>query len=1440
MTDGEASRRSSPLDFTTVAGVADAVTGEPSGHRQLPSTEPPLGSVPRLLLGRDGFKAELNSALRTGGDGKIVVLHGIAGGGKSSLALWLAVQARDQGVDVHWVRGGAVLQSMLAVAVAHGMDDAELGRMQTDPGRAREVVWRFLDAAPQRWLLVFDNIEDFRQENLLGDSGDHYDGTGWIRSGNGGLVVVTSRRGDTGPWGDAAVLHRISPLDSTAGAALLLESAPAAGTAAAASALSEQLGGLPLALRLAGSYLGDELARYRTFAAYGAAVRGDLELLDAVEPLPVDPDDDAAARRSVRLTWELSLRLLDDQGMPAARPLLHLLACYGAPHPIPIELLMAGPPLAVLGSPVAELTQTSVDRIVRTLHTFALVDNPHLPDELVSAPCVALHPLVAEVISAARDASIQREAVWTAALALLEEYTPNPLESEHEERWSVLPALCRHVLDRIADDPIDTLSGAVAFGIVCTLYLLRSGALPDAHTMSEQTLRRAVPLTTSHDREHAERHFTARFVAAVVNQTAGSAVVVAGELRALLADAQRMGFAGETVTAVRQQLAQSLAVNGANDEAEQIYLDLLEDHARGIAPEHETETRYGYGRLLDSMGRPGEAETELNRALDSRRARYPDDPEHVSILVVRTALASVWAGLGRIAAARAELESVLRVQEARYGPDKPQTLTTRVYLMGVLSLLHDTAGSEAQLGQVLRIQRDALNPEHPWAMAGFTMLLIKNVLSGQEDPEVAEYQLAEAADTIARIVGENNQLVWGVRLQAVRCRGTYDAEGASVAAAALVDDLIRLFPAENMLTPSAQLLRAQLALEIDDGPTAEAVSRDVLHAVLATFGPDYPQIVSVRVTLAKALRHNGDLAGCVEQLAEAVATARRIHGDDHEDTWQLRVILVRVHSERQHYVEAEAELLDLIGSMNAIGPDSDDALNGRVMLALLRADQGRLDEAERDLRDLLGFLHTLPVTGPESVYNIQIVRWLLAATIRTIGGRNSEAEELMTAVEAGLLELGDPGDDLITLRLELGELLHERGKFQQAERMLQLALGAIDAAYRDGPVARQLRRALTVVAEELNARPGSPEEPECDVGNPAVAQPDSSAIPVASTRAYLDGGPVRSAFSVVHAAPPPMPEPSQDVPEAPPSASASVDLLAELGEVDRARACAGDYRADWRQSARLTRLLGRSGLSGSDEALLRHRYALALDDHGFPLAALGQLTVACAIHGREHGRSSPDRLHCRVDAALIGSEWAGSRATAGLTPLLNELTEQLGSTHDLVLRLRRGRAESALAQRDTRAAHTDLTAVLAARTAHANSDDRETARVLADLAVVAELDGDLRTAEEMYATALSWVTARSEHYRSVLAIRAARLALGSTPDAVPQLRIIVREQLIRLGPGHPDAARTRMLIARSAAADQDMETARRELRTAVTIRRLRFGAAHPCTVAAEATLAELD
>jgi hypothetical protein len=378
-----------------------------SGTAALPVAAP-LGRLPAEVRGRDRLIAELRRSLSRWRrhPNRLWVLAGMGGLGKSTVALAVAESARARHWRVWWVAATDVVSlngGMLEVLDQLGAPESVTRPVREGAPTAGGRAWEFLNGAvPRRhWLLVFDNADD--PAVLGGGTAAPADGTGWLPRNPAGIVVVTTRNKDPRAWGPAAVLRELGPLDDATAARVLTDLAPGVldRTGQQARELGRRLGGLPLALHSAGTYLASPFAHWRSFADYQRALDS-AEFSTALADLD---DPGAEARATIQRTWDLSLQALTAAGRGQARQLLLLLSCYAPATPIVVTLLQPGLLAGMLAPPGQDPARAAEDmapgwqRRLRDagldgLATLGLID---IVGGQAGDRAVAVHPVVADV-----------------------------------------------------------------------------------------------------------------------------------------------------------------------------------------------------------------------------------------------------------------------------------------------------------------------------------------------------------------------------------------------------------------------------------------------------------------------------------------------------------------------------------------------------------------------------------------------------------------------------------------------------------------------------------------------------------------------------------------------------------------------------------------------------------------------------------------------------------------------------------------------------------------------------------------------------------------------------------------------------------------------------------------------------------------------------------
>jgi tetratricopeptide (TPR) repeat protein len=676
------------------------------------SLRPPLGNLPVRIRGRDQLIDRLQDRLEDRPD-RIQVLYGLGGCGKTTVALGLARYAREHGYSVYWVSATGedrLTTGMREVARELGASDDEINDAWSGLTSAMDLVWRYLDTAEVPWLLVLDNADV--PARLSAYEGAPGDGTGWARPSGRGMTVITSRMGAAETWGQGAERHLVDALSSDDGAEVLIDLAGQVGTADEARNLAGRLGGLPLALRLAGSYLarasrGAGILRHRhrgpfglrTFVAYTDAL-GDLgtELLDegAVHS-STDIQLEHLHRQLVSRTWEISLDLLHDQGLPEARMIMRLFSCFAA-LPFPVDLihidvitergLLADPTLA-----------DQVERAIEALVDFSLIDIAVVSDTI----CLVAHRLVLEANARLlSEASPEDQtAVWGAVAGILSSATkPAPEIPANWERWRLLTPHIWAAVTAVPPDIPDLVAEVIATSLSAFTYLWFSGNTEDAASLVDMLMMRSEALGSDHP--------------------------------------------------VRLSIRHRYALVNINEEEEvQEFADILSAQRRILGDEHPETliTYHNWAASLRNTGHLAEAETELRNVLDARRRVLgPSDPY---TLVTQSAIAEVMTTRGHSDEATSEYQSMIKhLESGKHTDHRFVPLEARHQMAHILDKSKKFADAEAEYRSVLYELED-IRATDSYIYRDMTVCLGRNLASQRRYPEALD-EMGKALKLLAR------------------------------------------------------------------------------------------------------------------------------------------------------------------------------------------------------------------------------------------------------------------------------------------------------------------------------------------------------------------------------------------------------------------------------------------------------------------------------------------------------------------------------------------------------------------------------------------------------------------------------------------------------------------------------------------------------------------
>ncbi len=384
-----------------------SVTEQP----RFPGSLPAIWHVPHNrnpnFTGRAKLLADLREALTSRQPGVLTqVLSGMGGVGKTQLAVEYAYRHAGDYSLVWWVRAEEPAQ--LAGDYARLAVELDLPQKAAPEQKVAIQAARRRLADLTSWLLIFDNALDPAEVRE------------YVPQGGSGHVLVTSRNPN---WLSLAAPVAVKVLDRDESVRFLLKRTRQQDQAAA-GAVADALGNLPLALEHAGAYV----------EATGSSLSGYLDLFRAHQtalftsaPTPLD------YHATVTATWQISLGQVR-KASAAAADLMNLCA-FIAPDDIPKELLSQGAqhlpePLAAAIADIGDF-----DKAIAALRRYSLIE--------VDRDALSVHRLVQAVVRN-RLSEDDRKAWIAAAVRLVN--GAFPFESDDVRTWPQSSRLLPHAL----------------------------------------------------------------------------------------------------------------------------------------------------------------------------------------------------------------------------------------------------------------------------------------------------------------------------------------------------------------------------------------------------------------------------------------------------------------------------------------------------------------------------------------------------------------------------------------------------------------------------------------------------------------------------------------------------------------------------------------------------------------------------------------------------------------------------------------------------------------------------------------------------------------------------------------------------------------------------------------------------------------------------------
>ncbi|PWV98935.1 NB-ARC domain-containing protein [Hoeflea marina] len=644
----------------------------------------------RPVVGREAEVAELRRKLLASTEGNVsvtnsgAVLRGQGGLGKSTLARRYAELHGGDYNGVVWVEAlnrQAIIEGLVALCAHVEQPVPDVPQLQH-----AQAVLAGIARSGQAWLFIYDNVEDYADlKGLLPPPGTH--------------LIVTTRQGAGWPGFAVMLLDRLSfEAEGSPAVRLLMQEAGREDGASEARALAEDLGGLPLALVVAGRLI---QATGEGFGAYRA------RLDDILRQAPQNEDYRTSAMGAVQLSYD---RLSGDARMVAD------LCAWWAPDGLEPRLLTDAPqgwlwdrwlqdiavPVQLLAADAGRVRAGFAELASRSLldgrsgswsmHLMTATSLRHLQSELGdSETAMAASALLAAVYPGGRDGPHQ-PSTWP----LFARLTPHVRAilaagaAPATEAMDFLHNQSAVYLDKIADYPgglemaraslvlkqqllpenhRDIAVGFANLGVA----LMRTGQMPEA----EVNLRRAVVLDEMHRpgsldlADHYEMHGGALFRLAEAGERGAFGKAVKRNQQALILYRR---LAGRNSWQTAQSL-HSLAFL-RNRQGRKIVAGLLADAALRIGREALDAGDARLGPLLVNLGSiwllsgyPDRALPLLRDALQLWQNVFAAHPQHPNTRDTASWLIPCLVALGLAGDRTADLRAEARALCERYGFD---------------------------------------------------------------------------------------------------------------------------------------------------------------------------------------------------------------------------------------------------------------------------------------------------------------------------------------------------------------------------------------------------------------------------------------------------------------------------------------------------------------------------------------------------------------------------------------------------------------------------------------------------------------------------------------------------------------------------------------------------------------------------------------------------
>ena len=641
-----------------------------------------------FFTGRDDLLARLRSQLlasQTSALSQPQAMSGLGGIGKTQIAIEYAYQHRQDYQALLWARAESretLTSSFVEIAALLNLPEKDA----QDQTLTVKAVKHWLQTH-REWLLILDNADDLTviREFLPNPLEGH--------------ILLTTRAQALGGLAQRIEVNTFTPelgaLFLLRRASLIAPNAPfeQAGPKdrAVAVQISQELGGLPLALDQAGAYLeetqcslSDYQSIYRTRRAEVLKERGGL-VNDHPEP--------------VATTWSLSFEKVE-QANPSAAELLRLCA-FLSPDAIPEEIITSGAEhLGPLLQMVAR-DPMALNKAIAALGAYSLIRRD------ATEKTLSIHRLVQAVLRDAMPAEVAN--LWAGQTVRAVNAAFPDVEFA---QWQACERCLPHAqacYSLIAQDQM-SLPELAKLLTKMGWYLKERGQYQEAEVPLQQAL-------TLRERNLGSEHLdTVQTLSGLEGLYYSQGKYEEAEplcQRVLAIYEQQLGPEHPYTATGLNNLALLYGAQGKYEEAEPLYQRALAIREKQLGPEH-LDTASGLNNLAglyQEQRKYKQAELLCQRALTIWEKQL--GPEHPNTANSLNNLAGLYQAQGKYEEAELLCQRALTIWEKQLGPGHPNMANSLSILAGLYQAQGKYEEAEPLYQRALAICEQQLGPQHP-------------------------------------------------------------------------------------------------------------------------------------------------------------------------------------------------------------------------------------------------------------------------------------------------------------------------------------------------------------------------------------------------------------------------------------------------------------------------------------------------------------------------------------------------------------------------------------------------------------------------------------------------------------------------------------------------------------------------------------------------------